>query len=113
MVRINGVELGYEPHDAPSPRVLRELDPRNGKSHPIQLERNPKINIETRYGKEALCLGPDEYYVLGDNRLASGDSRMIGPIKLNQIQGRMTRVWYSYDKAAHALRLGRIGKPVE
>jgi signal peptidase I len=41
-----------------------------------------------------LTLGPDEYYVLGDNRLNSLDSRSFGPIPAEQIVGRVAlRYW--------------------
>lgn len=39
-------------------------------------------------------LADDEYFVLGDNRMASYDSRSIGPIKKNKIIGRvLLRAW--------------------
>jgi signal peptidase I len=34
-------------------------------------------------------LGADEYYVLGDNRSASQDSRFFGPLKRSFITGRV------------------------
>lgn len=34
-------------------------------------------------------LGPDEYYVLGDNRDRSNDSRSVGPISRRAIRGRV------------------------
>ena len=41
-----------------------------------------------------LRLADDEYFVLGDNRTASYDSRMIGPIKKDMIVGRVLfRAW--------------------
>ncbi len=44
-------------------------------------------------GGEAVCefsLGPDEYFVLGDNRPRSEDSRDMGPFKTDEIYGRVT-----------------------
>jgi len=39
-------------------------------------------------------LGPDEYWVMGDNRLGSHDSRFLGPIKKRLIHGRILfRIW--------------------
>ena len=40
-----------------------------------------------------VSLADDEYYVLGDNRLGSEDSRTWGPIVLDSIVGR---VWFTY-----------------
>jgi signal peptidase I len=37
----------------------------------------------------AHALGPDEYWVMGDNRQKSSDSRIFGPIKRNQITGKV------------------------
>jgi signal peptidase I len=39
-------------------------------------------------------LGSDEYWLMGDNRLGSKDSRFFGPIKRNFIHGRILfRIW--------------------
>ena len=38
-------------------------------------------------------MGPDEYFVLGDNRLQSNDSKNWGPVPLENIIGK---VWISY-----------------
>jgi signal peptidase I len=39
-------------------------------------------------------LGPDEYWLMGDNRQGSKDSRYFGPIKKNFIHGRILfRIW--------------------
>ncbi len=42
----------------------------------------------TTVGEADKTLGTDEYFVLGDNRRASLDSRRFGPIKRNAIVGR-------------------------
>ncbi len=38
--------------------------------------------------KEDITLGEDEYYLVGDNRTNSLDSRRIGPVKVNFIKGK-------------------------
>ncbi len=48
------------------------------------------------YTHKAILLGPNEYFVLGDNRTYSFDSRMFGPITREQIKGVfICRVWRS------------------
>lgn len=44
--------------------------------------------VPTR-GDRTVALGPDEYFVLGDNRSASLDSRTFGPLPLSHIVGRV------------------------
>lgn len=42
--------------------------------------------------KPAIVLGEDEYYMLGDNIDNSLDSRMYGPIRRDQVIGRVTKI---------------------
>ncbi len=44
-------------------------------------------------GNVNLTLGPDEFFVLGDNRVGSSDSRTFGPIKKDSIEGK---AWFVY-----------------
>jgi signal peptidase I len=76
--------------------------------HLIAVESKSAVQIPTRFGKQDFLLGPDEYFVLGDNRLASDDSRQFGPIKRDEIQGKICLVWYSYDLQKRGLRLKRF-----
>lgn len=50
-------------------------------------------NVKT-LGDRVVALGSEEYYILGDNRLASFDSRSFGPIKRKHIVGKVwVRGW--------------------
>ena len=57
-------------------------------------------NTETySYGKDTVTLGPGEYYLLGDNRTDSQDSRIFGPVKRNLIIGRVILRGWPLDRA--------------
>jgi len=51
------------------------------------------VSVET-FGKQKVQLGDDQYFVMGDNRNESKDSRVIGPIEPDSIIGRTwLRAW--------------------
>ncbi len=49
------------------------------------------LGVDKTIGKDRKELNPNEYYVLGDNRQSSLDSRSFGPITRGDIVGR---VWF-------------------
>lgn len=49
--------------------------------------KNNTCPYDTQICKDGITLGEDEYFVMGDNRLVSKDSRLIGPIKKDTITG--------------------------
>ena len=47
---------------------------------------------------DEITLGDDEYFVLGDNRIVSKDSRVLGPIKKKYIEGTTKIVLFLFSK---------------
>ena len=56
------------------------------------------ISIRSSIVPLPITLGPDEYFVLGDNSYHSADSRFIGPIKREDILGRAVRIIYPLSR---------------
>ena len=60
------------------------------------------IDDEYAYGETTdynkVTLKDDEYFILGDNRLISKDSRYFGPIKDNEIKGKIVFRLFPFTK---------------
>ena len=60
--------------------------------------------IDDPYGKgdtgnfQEITLGDDEYFLMGDNRTVSLDSRILGVIKKDEIEGTVGIVLYPFNK---------------
>lgn len=57
------------------------------------------IPTKEEYGNKAVMLGPDEYFVMGDNREASSDSRSWGPLKREFVVGKVFVRAFPFQKA--------------
>lgn len=57
-----------------------------------------KYNGNKTLDFELVKLKDDEYFVLGDNRMNSKDSRIFGPFKKEQIKGKTKLVIFPFNK---------------
>jgi signal peptidase I len=96
-VWINGEPL-VEPY-------VQHLDP-NILPHQVQ----PRDNLGP------MKVPPDSYFVMGDNRDQSLDSRFWGFVKLEKIKGKAFLIYWSWNgqgALAHWVRWERLGKTIQ
>ncbi|WP_085812930.1 signal peptidase I [Geoanaerobacter pelophilus] len=65
------------------------------------------INPRDNYGPQVVP--KDSYFVLGDNRDRSYDSRFWGAVTKNKVKGTVKNLYWSWDKKNLLVRWDRIG----
>jgi len=56
--------------------------------------------LGTKGKTDKIILGEDEYFVLGDNRTSSSDSRLWGPVPKKYFAGKVVLQYFPFDKFA-------------
>jgi signal peptidase I len=110
---VNGTAVEYGPLDpsAVEPRGLAQhpgqrylAETLDGRRHPIMV--TSAVPAKRTFGP--VTVPPDQYFVLGDNRDASRDSRFFGFVPREAIVGRTSTVVLSFDPENYYLpRWGR------
>ena len=68
-------------------------------------------NVRDNLG--SVTVPPDTYFVLGDNREESLDSRFLGPISKERILGQAVSIYWSVDPSTRTPRWDRLNQPVQ
>jgi signal peptidase I len=101
---INGKTLSYEAVQRPKTndtsrinRAYRFVENLVGTKHPIMIAPRPFSQDSFR----PLTVPDDAYFMLGDNRDNSADSRYFGFVKRKQVVGKATAVVASLDRSKY------------
>lgn len=68
---------------------------------------NPRDNLPL------LKIAADSFFVMGDNRDRSYDSRFWGTVSKDKIKGTVKSIYWSWDRTTMSVRWDRIGKAVQ
>lgn len=78
----------------------------------VQHTDRPSMAGNARDNLGPVIVPPDAYFVLGDNREESLDSRFLGPISKEYLLGQARSIYWSVDPGTKIPRWDRLNQPV-
>lgn len=79
----------------------------------VYVDADRTLATSTRDTMPALTVEPDHFFMIGDNRDRSYDSRFWGTVPRADILGRARVIYFSWDTDASTVRWSRIGMIID
>jgi len=83
------------------PRVAFGVQAGRARFRAVRILRDLYYTSVGSFARTPLSLGPDEYFLLGDNSAASTDSRELGPVPADRLFGRPVAVLWPEPRWLH------------
>jgi signal peptidase I len=83
--------------------IVKNPDPKPGELYDVYYKPGPEDDdqeYDVFQGKDEIVVPPASYFVMGDNRNNSEDSRYWGYVPRDLVIGRAMFVYWSYDESA-------------
>jgi signal peptidase I len=81
---------------------------------PQEVYKDSRLMLDSPRDNMSLMVIPEKkYFVMGDNRDRTRDSRFWGVVGRNKIKGKAFVKYWSWDRQSSTPRWGRIGRAIE